>query len=315
MKIVGFHTNELNERGTNVAVYDYAHYNETILGNKSFIISNRNADLTALKKFQDRFEVFLYNDFSECTQFCKDRNIQYVYYVKAGDRDGKIIPECKSCIHAVFQHREEHGDAYAYISQWLAKQMKLPGSYVPYMVDMPSPKISYRSKLKIPEDAIVIGRHGGYTEFDLQFVHRAINDITAERKDIYFLLMNTKPFTSPNPNIIHISSTYNMQNKSDFINTCDYMIHGRNMGESFGLAISEFLFHDKPVISWHNGQDKNHIELMKDKGIWYNTEEDLKQKFKIITKNNKPVGFYKTIVDPFKPELVMKQFDKIFLNA
>ena len=315
MKIVGFHTNELNERGTNVAVYDYAHYNETILGNKSFIISNRNADLTALKKFQDRFEVFLYNDFSECTQFCKDRNIQYVYYVKAGDRDGKIIPECKSCIHAVFQHREEHGDAYAYISQWLAKQMKLPGSYIPYMVDMPSPKISYRSKLKIPEDAIVIGRHGGYTEFDLQFVHRAINDITAERKDIYFLLMNTKPFTSPNPNIIHISSTYNMQNKSDFINTCDYMIHGRNMGESFGLAISEFLFHDKPVISWHNGQDKNHIELMKDKGIWYNTEEDLKQKFKIITKNNKPVGFYKTIVDPFKPELVMKQFDKIFLNA
>ena len=315
MKIVGFHTNELNERGTNVAVYDYAHYNETILGNKSFIISNRNADLTALKKFQDRFEVFLYNDFSECTQFCKDRNIQYVYYVKAGDRDGKIIPGCKSCIHAVFQHRDEHGDAYAYISQWLAKQMELPSRYVPYMVDMPSPKISYRSKLKIPEDAIVIGRHGGYTEFDLQFVHRAIRDITAERKDIYFLLMNTKPFTSPNPNIIHISSTYNMQNKSDFINTCDYMIHGRNMGESFGLAISEFLFHDKPVISWRDGQDKNHIEIMQDKGIWYNTEEDLKQKLKAITKNNKPAGFYKTIVDPFSPELVMKQFNKIFLNA
>ena len=314
MNIVGFHTNELNERGTDVAVYDDAHYNETILGNKSFVFSIINADLTALKQFRDRFEVFLYHDFSECTQFCKERNIQYVYYVKAGDRDGKIIPGCKSCIHAVFQHRDEHGDSYAYISQWLAKQMELTDKYVPYMVDMPSPKLSYRSKLQIPEDAIVIGRHGGYSEFDLPFVHRAITYITAERKDIYFLLMNTKPFTSSNPNIIHISGTYNMQNKSDFINTCDYMIHGRNMGESFGLAISEFLFHDKPVISWRGGQDKNHIELMKDKGIWYNTEEDLKQQLKTITKNNNPIGFYKAIVEPFKPAQVMEQFNNIFLS-
>jgi len=39
MKTVAFHSNELNVRGTNVALYDYALYNEELLGNKSFIIS------------------------------------------------------------------------------------------------------------------------------------------------------------------------------------------------------------------------------------------------------------------------------------
>ena len=31
---VAFWTNQLCERGTEVSIYDYAHFNETILGNK-----------------------------------------------------------------------------------------------------------------------------------------------------------------------------------------------------------------------------------------------------------------------------------------
>ena len=80
MKVVGFHSNELNERGTNVAMFDYAKYNEEILGNKSYILSNANADLTALEKFKNRFDVFLYNNFFECESFAKEKNIEYVYY-------------------------------------------------------------------------------------------------------------------------------------------------------------------------------------------------------------------------------------------
>ena len=192
MKIVGFHSNELNERGTNVAMFDYAKYNEDILGNKSYILSNANADLTALEKFKSRFEVFLYNDFAECTNFAKQKNIEYVYYVKAGDRDGRIIPGCKSCIHAVFQHKDVHGDSYMYISKWLAEKMELPNNYVPYMVDMPQPTFSFREKLNISEDKIIIGRHGGYTEFDLPFVYSAIHNTLKRRSDVYFVFMNTK---------------------------------------------------------------------------------------------------------------------------
>lgn len=312
MKITAFHSNELNVRGTNVALYDYAKYNEQILGNRSYIISNKNADLAALKKFTDRFEVMLYNDFRETFDFARSKNIEYVYYVKAGDPDGKDIPNTKALNHAVFQHKHVHGFSYAYISEWLADTMGLPGQYVPYMVDMPQPQIDYRDTLNIPKDAIIIGRHGGYNEFDLPFVHSAIYEALKTRNDIYFVFMNTRPFGPQHPNIKYVNSTYNTQSKSNFINTCDFMIHGRYMGESFGLAIGEFLFHDKPVISWRQGTDLNHTKMLKDKGYWYDDYDTLSDLLKNLQPSNKPYGYYKQLVDDFSPANVMKQFSKVF---
>jgi hypothetical protein len=60
-----FHENQLCVRGTSVALYDYAHYNETILGNVSYIAAPSNSDLSALEKFKTRFgdRVILYNNF------------------------------------------------------------------------------------------------------------------------------------------------------------------------------------------------------------------------------------------------------------
>ena len=42
MKIVAFYQPFLNERGTSVAMFDYAYFNQTILGNKSVIIYDHN---------------------------------------------------------------------------------------------------------------------------------------------------------------------------------------------------------------------------------------------------------------------------------
>ena len=42
MKTVLFFDPNLNERGTSIATYDYANFNETILGNKSIIVSLKN---------------------------------------------------------------------------------------------------------------------------------------------------------------------------------------------------------------------------------------------------------------------------------
>ena len=312
MKVVGFHSNELNERGTNVAMFDYAKYNEEILGNKSYILSNANADLTALEKFKNRFEVFLYNNFFECESFAKEKNIEYVYYVKAGDRDGKIIPGCKSCIHAVFQHKDVHGDAYMYISKWLAEKMYLPDNYVPYMVDMPGPTKTFHDRLNISKDSIIVGRHGGYTEFDLPFVHKAIYKVLEQRDNLYFVFMNTKPFMKKHPNVIHVEGTFNMQHKANYIATCDYMLHARYMGESFGLALSEFLFQGKPVISWTGGQDQNHREILQDRGIWYEGEQDLTDILVNLQKQNKSGNYYKELVQEFSPTKVMEQFSKKF---
>jgi hypothetical protein len=316
MKTIAFHSNQLGIRGTEVALYDYALYNEEILNNKSYIISCAKADLATLKKFQNKFEVFLYDQFHDCFDFVKDKNIEYVYYIKAGDNDGKIIPKVKNLIHVVFQNKDVHGDKYAYISNWLANKMNMESSYVPHIVSLPEPETNYRKQLGISKKNIVIGRYGGYDEFDLPFVHKEIYNILQLRSDIKFLFMNTRPFGPEHSNIIYINGTHNIQNKSNFINTCDYMIHGRNHGESFGLAICEFLYGGKPVISWKDGLDRHHIELLKNKGIWYensiqlyNILINLDKQYKDITSSD-----CKMLVKQFSPKNVMDRFNKIFLQ-
>ena len=313
MKNVVFHSNQLGIRGTEVALYDYAHYNEHVLGNKSYIISNANSNLETLKKFENRFEVFLYNKFEDCFAFADKKQITNAYFIKAGDNDGKLIPGVTNAVHAVFQNKDVHGDRYAYVSEWLANKMEMPGQYVPHIVWLPEPTQDYREKLNIPKENIIIGRHGGFNDFDLPFVMSAIYNVAQKRSDLTFLFMNTREFCPSLPNIIHVNGTYNLQNKANFINTCDYMIHARQHGESFGLAIGEFLFNDKPVISWKNGLDGNHLVVLGDKGIWY---DDYSSTFDIlanITKSNATKNTYKQLVDSFMPEAVMKQFNKIFL--
>ena len=49
---IAFHSNQLSERGTEVALYDYAFFNEVGLGNESFIVSSGRGDLSALDKFR-----------------------------------------------------------------------------------------------------------------------------------------------------------------------------------------------------------------------------------------------------------------------
>lgn len=314
MKTVAFHSNQLGIRGTEVALYDYALYNESLLQNKSYIISDAKSELQTLKKFQDKFEVFLYNNFSEVEHFVSDKNIDYVYFIKAGDVDGKLVSGAKNLVHAVFQHKQPHGDRYAYVSKWLAEKMNMPESYVPHIVWLPEPTKHYKKELNIPEENIVVGRHGGSNAFDLPFVHSAVYKTAQQRKDITFLFMNTEQFCPKLPNIIHINGTYNLQNKSNFINTCDYMLHARGHGESFGLAISEFLFLDKPVISWQGGLDGNHITMLGEEGIWYKDQQDcfniLMQLGKLIYAKNK----YKKLVENFLPKNVMSQFDRVFLS-
>jgi hypothetical protein len=313
MKYVAFHSNQLGIRGTEVALYDYALYNETILGNKSYIISDANSDLTTLEKFQKRFPVFLYDTFKECEQFVTQENITHVYYIKGGN-DDKLIPKVHNAIHGVFQNKITTGDSRAYVSSWLASKLGEPNLCVPHIVSLPEPTINYRNNLNISQEQIVIGRHGGLTEFDLPFVHESIYKILQVRSDITFLLMNTRQFGATHPNIIFVESTYNLQHKSNFINTCDYMIHGRNHGESFGLAICEFLYHNKPVMSWKGGLDQHHVKLMGEKGLWYTSSSDLFRMLNSLKKVDVLPLYYKSLVLPFSPNCVMDKFASLFLT-
>lgn len=307
---IAFHSNQLGMRGTEVALYDYALYNESILGNKSIIISDKNKELSALDKFKSRFEVFLYNDFKEAQSLIDKSKIDFTYFIKSGNNDGKLLSNTKNSIHAVFQEKQVHGDNYAYVSEWLAAKMGMPDRYVPHIVTLPEPTKTYREKLNIPKDAIVIGRYGGFNEFDISFVCTAIDNALDVRNDIYFLMMNTAPFLN-HERIIYVDGTFDLQNKSNFINTCNYMIHARSRGESFGLSICEFLFFNKPVITYKGGLDQNHLTILKDDGLYYTDYSSLMDVLLNIGKSKSNVT---SLVAQFSPKTVMDRFSNIFLK-
>ena len=95
---------------------------------------------------------------------------------------------------------------------------------------------------------------------------------------------------------------------------CDAMIHARAMGESFGLAISEFLYLDKPVIAWPGGGDQNHVKMLGEEGLWYNQDDELYNHL-VNTKQQDHNGRYKKLVDQFTPESVMQKFNEVFLKG
>jgi hypothetical protein len=315
MKKIAFYSNQLCIRGTTVALYDYALYNEQILGNKSYIISDSNKDLTTLNKFKDKFEVFLHDKFEETFDFVKNNDIEYVYFIKSGEFDGKLIPDVKNLIHVVFQRNEPHGEKYVYIAEWLANKMcGNSDNFVPHIIDLPQPSdINLRKQLNIPDNATVLGRHGGMDQFDFDFTHQAIIEALNRRDDLYFVFMNTQSFYK-HPRIIHIKGTYNLQNKSNFINMCDGMIHARRHGEIFSLSIGEFLFLDKPVISCIHGNDEGHLHMLKDKGIWYSDYNECLNRLLNFNKNSFEKVTFKSIVQEYTPKNVMKRFNDKFLS-
>ena len=202
-----------------------------------------------------------------------------------------------------------HGDVYAYVSEWLSDEMsngELP--YVPHMVNLPKHNLDYRESFGL-KDKFIIGWYGG-DNFELPFAKQAVIDVAKERDDVVFLFMNCTPFTSES-NIYFIKGTTNLDEKVAFINTCDVMIHSRERGETFGLTVAEFSTFGKPIITYFNSPERNHINILGDNGIYYTNYNDL---YKILSEIDSSVKGYNCYTD-FTPEKVMNKFKEIFLDA
>jgi hypothetical protein len=305
---IAFHSNQLGIRGTEIALYDYALGNRDILGNESIIISDANSDLSTLDKFKSQFPVFLYNDFSEVEELILRENVDAVYFIKSGNNDGKIVKGAKNLIHAVFQVNDPHGDVYAYVSEWLAIEMsngQLPN--VPHMVNLPDHDMNYRNEFEL-NDKLVVGWYGG-DNFELPFARHAVIDIAKQRPDIVFLFMNCTPFANIS-NIRFIENTYDLDEKVAFINTCDYMLHARGRGETFGLAIAEFSSKGKPIITYRDSPERCHITILGEKGMYYSDYSELFNILNNITFTDIDYNCYQA----FTPINVMSKFSKVFLN-
>jgi hypothetical protein len=340
MKTIAFHTPSICVRGTNVALYDYAYYNKTLLKNKSVIFVPKEniekSDPLAVSKFLKEFKIVHYTDLEKSLE---KEQCDILYCIKYGKNDGIFSRRIKTVIHCVFDMSEPHGDIYAGISESVVNksvvnksvvkkgslpfpQGSLPFPIVPHMVslipDQHVFKKNLRDSLKIPKDAIVFGRYGGEDTFNIQFCIKVIREVVLKNPLIYFLFINT-PFPFTHPNIIHLPKIVSNDDKNLFINTCDAHLECGTLGHSFGLAIAEFSVNNKPIIAYKNETfwseatfwNDAHIKILGDKGVYYKNE----QEFLHILTTFKKEDYYKDLncYREYTPEKVMKQFEKIFI--
>ncbi len=309
---VAFVTNHISYGGTDVSLYDYAHFNEVLLGNQSIVLTRdfRATHGEIYAKFQARFPVFFLSSPKDIDAIVLREKVDVVYVQKSGEVDPYICNVRPCGVHAVFTTQFPHGRVYAAISSSLNTLYRTRVPVVPYMVYLEDSKETFRTELGIPEDATVIGRHGSYDSFDIPFVQSAVVTLLERNPNMWFVALNTKPFAN-HPRIVYIPRTTNLVVKRKFINTCDAMLHARARGETFGLACGEFAITHKPILTYGNSPERAHIDILGDKCSTYTTEQELialveSGRWKKDMTNN---GYLQ-----YTPQTVMPIFRSVFLT-
>jgi len=312
---IAFHDNSLCLRGTTVALYDYAWFARKFLGIKAVILYDTTHplnDKNVYEKFAREFAVYGYSDKVQIDKILEKEKCDAFFMIKGGKPDGVISNVCKNWINAiaVCNISHIHGDVFAMGSKWLSKITDWQIPYVPYMVNLPNVEDDMRKELNIPKDALVLGRNGGLESFDIQFAKDAIVEILNKRSDIWFVFQNTYEFIK-HERVIYLNGSASLDEKVKFINTCDAMIHARYVGESFGLSCAEFSVKNKPVITYFDSPERNHIDTLGDKGIYYKNKNDLINIFYDLDKkylNSNEWNMYEN----YTPERVIELFKTIY---
>lgn len=326
-KRIAFYSFQMGLRGTEVTMYDFAHYNETILGNESVIIYPKNNPRnhnSAIEKFSKRFDkIFTIEGDGESDPksineqlniLLKNTNCSHFYMQKKGINDNIFPTVCRTlilCCGIVDPFVNKHGDKYAFISQWLSDVCsggKIP--VVPSIVDLPNIDEDFRNELKIPKDAIVLGRTGGEDTWNIPWTNDVIKFVLNKRPNIYFLFQNTPKFYQ-HERLINIPCSANLEFKVKFINTADAMLHSRQEGESFGVTCGEFSLRNKQIITYGHSPERNHINILGDKAIYFYSQSDLaKILMNYVPDKSKDYNCYRQ----FNPIDVMKKFNEVFLH-
>ena len=80
---------------------------------------------------------------------------------------------------------------------------------------------------------------------------------------ILLLFLNINKFCN-HPKIKFLKGTINDSFKLNLL-SCDAMIYGRSLGETFGLACAEFVINNKRILSYKYNRHQNHnFSLSKD---------------------------------------------------
>jgi hypothetical protein len=316
---IAFHSNQLGLRGTEVALYDYAQYNEVMLGNESLIVYPKQSpgnNSKAIDRFASRFKTHAYDAFSEVDRLVEGANVDKFYAIKSGAKDSIVASGCENLIHAVFPQNADqvHGERYDFVSEWLSKHCS-DGTihFFPHIVSLPITHYKLRAHLDIPEDAFVVGGYGGEDSFDVSFAPEAIRLALEKRSNLFFLFANFKPFLK-HERVTFFPGTPNPQFKADLVEACDAMLHARVLGESFGLACGEFSIRNKPVITYGLSEQKSHLDILGDKALKYADKLELQIFLEDLDHDYIKARNWDAYSEKFNPKSVMSQFVEVFLS-
>ena len=293
---IGFFDYCLNFRGTTRAILEYC---------KILMADTNTQDCTVFFEKNNKYnalgaaKLFIENGISvqpmTSRQELFEKNLDFLYHVTSGDSEWNAWIEqipCKNVlIHQVgYQPPFQTNHKFAYTSHWQSYFLSgLKADVLPYIVNVNSTnqldQCKCRESLGIPQDAIVLGRLGGQDTWNLGFVNDVVQNIASTEKNIYFIFLNTPKFMQKHERVIFLDGTHDGFKIDQFFSVCDVMLHARWEGETFGMACAEFLFRGKPIITWSESRERNHI-LMADRSlISYNGPEDLGLIIKCLNKD------------------------------
>lgn len=258
--------------------------------------------------------------------------------IKFRDNESLIFNKFPTLIHCVFHMTPEdvHGSKYVGVSRSVAtKMVKQEFEHVDHIVKLPELDKDncligdFRQELKISPNTLVLGRLGGIDTFDIPFVKDVILNVIKSTDVVFLFAVRPDMLKDVNhPRIICMESFFDPVIKRKFINTCNAMIHASSLGESQGLSILEFMYCYKPVITWNGGAlHRQHLDNLGNNALIYNNSKEL---MSIITNyftphfiggqlkescNKRTMKFdYQSVVSKFSPEIVMKEFNRLFLS-
>jgi hypothetical protein len=278
---IAFYAQHLSERGTGVALYDYALENRRLLGNDSLVLYERDSphnNPAMVARFEATFPTVPVPDFAAAETVLAAEGADALYVLKAGRRDGLLSRRVPTLVHAVFptSTREVHGASYAFVSDWLARWCaggRVPA--VPHIARIGETDGDLRAELGLPAEALVLGCYGGRESFDIGFVRdTVIPRVLEELPQVHFLFMNIAPFAD-HPRMRFLPASVDLEEKTAFINSCDAMLHARHRGETFGMAVAEFSLRGKPVLTWAGSRERAHLEMLGPAAMAYRDARDL----------------------------------------
>ena len=338
---LAFRDNALCERGTTVAVRDYADAWERLLCGVAYISSQdsdtvcpANNMVSTAAAFRARFgeeRVLVTDRFWSTVDADLERlGISTLYQLMAGDvASTGTLPRCaRNVVHAVFDAKTPHGDAYASISPEVPAA---PGVNVVLHITRPLPALppgaaaAARRDRGIGEGDTVLCRHGGFTTFDIDWARDALCRLLAERAAApdrpWLLLLNTAPLACAGAaeaygRLVYLPAMSDDGAKARFLATCDACLHARSSGESFGLAVAECAMAGLPVIT-HGGRGQDgdyHLRVLGRHALVYFDAESLRARIDAFdpAEHRPRADVYRALYDASSERRVMLDFLRAF---